>query len=483
LPAVLAFAGAVSEHRGASFMQMLLAVMLCLLAAFGTNAPAAASAPYGPAAAEPIVFKTLLIVKRKTRIDQSPFMPVQADMTDEDVQAVTEAFEEHTAHWVNTLTEGRVQWEGKVVVSELPLKTVNGDKTCAACGPSNYAEELTRLAPVGKYDGVFIYFKHIDGRTGYTLPRAFGLTVGPNPDANHAGQTCINWAPASLWTRDSETTEIILHEWLHQLEAFYGDRGVRLPRGGLHGNVAHDYKYNGGWKDWYRDFLNGTIKEEADAVGLGERAWRLGTIRAAAPKGPHTKAKAAAAKPSGYAQAFPKYLLPHFASRPVGVRPVGARPVAENLLKDAGFEHGLDGRWELTTFRTDNARPMSMDPEVQRNGRASLRLSAEKQDDIRCRYTIPVEPYSNYLLSGWVRTEDVRIEEAGGKVGANLAVSTGEHSLSIDGTQEWSYVVVMFYSASQTEVEVIARLGGHGSTTTGTAWFDDLRAMKLTGKE
>jgi len=30
---------------------------------------------------------------------------------------------------------------------------------------------------------------------------------------------------------------------------------------------------------------------------------------------------------------------------------------------------------------------------------------------------------------------------------------------------------------------VIARLGGIGSTSTGTAWFDGLRMVKLTGKE
>ena len=465
----------VPEHFGGLIVRVLLAMMVCLLAAFLGDARAAPAVAYGACevAAEPIIFKTLLIVKRKTRIDQDPFLPVQADMSDADVRAVTEAFEKHTAHWVDVLTEGRVRWEGKAVVSEVPLRTVNGDRNCAACGPSNYAEELRGLAPVGKYDGVFVYFKHIDDRTGYTLPRAFGLSVGPNPDANYAGQSCINWAPASLWTRDSETTEIFLHEWLHHLEAFYSARGIRLPRGGLHGNVAHDYKHNGGWKDWYRDFLNGTVREEADWVGLGEQAWNLGTIRAAASKGPLARAKTPATKPSKYSKVFPKYLLPEFASR----------TGAENLLWNAGFEKGLEGSWKLTTFRTDNARPMAVDQEMRRDGRASLRLAAEKPDDIRCRHTVPVEPYSNYLLTGWVRTQDVRIDEAGGVLGANLAVSSGEHSVSVDGTHEWTSVFVMFYSAGRTEVEVIARLGGIGSTSTGTAWFDGLRMVKLTGKE
>jgi len=73
----------------------------------------------------------------------------------------------------------------------------------------------------------------------------------------------------------------------------------------------------------------------------------------------------------------------------------------------------------------------------------------------------------------------VRIQEAGGDVGANLAVSSGEHSVSLVGTRDWTYVVVLFYTANRNEVEVMARLGGHGSTNTGRAWFDDLKMVKV----
>lgn len=420
----------------------------------------------------PIVFKTLLIIKRHSQIEQAPFLPVRAELTENDIQVVKDAFEKHTAYWVETLTKGRVKWEGTAIVSELPLRTVNGDKTCAACGPSNYPSEVDRLAPIGKYDGIFVYFKHIDDRTGYTLPRAFGLSVGPNPDANYAGQTCINWAPVSLWTRDSETAEIFLHEWLHHLEAFYGSKGVRLPRGGLHGNVEHGYKYNGGWKDWYRDFLNGTIAEGDEKVGLGERAWSLGTIREAVPKGAARAKKSPPTKPGRVTDATERYLKPDF---------VENNKALTNLLVNGGFEDERDLPWELTTFRSDNLEPASIDRTVFRTGAASRRLAAEQQDDIRSRQTIRVEPFSNYLFSGWVRTENVRVEEAGGVVGANLAVSSGEHSVSLDGTHDWTYVVVMFYSADRTQVEVIARLGGHGSTSTGVAWFDDLKVVKVRG--
>jgi hypothetical protein len=150
-------------------------------------------------------------------------------------------------------------------------------------------------------------------------------------------------------------------------------------------------------------------------------------------------------------------------------------------LVNGGFEDARDVSWELTTFRSDNREPASIDRAVFRTGAASRRLAAEQQDDIRSRQTIRVEPFSNYLFSGWVRTENVRVEEAGGVVGANLAVSSGEHSISLDGTNDWTYLVVMFYSADRTQVEVIARLGGHGSTATGVAWFDDLKVVKVRG--
>jgi len=449
-------------------MQIIVA---CIIVSLGLFAGSAAGRAHRDTQS-PIVFKTLLIIKRHSQIERAPFLPVRAEMTETDIQVVTDTFEKHTAYWVDTLTNGRVKWEGTAIVSDVPLRTVNGEKACAACGPQNYATEVDRLAPIGKYDGIFVYFKHIDDRTGYTLPRAFGLSVGPNPDANYAGQTCINWAPASLWTRDSETTEIFLHECLHHLEAFCGSKGVRLPRGGLHGNIERGYKYNGGWKNWYGDFLNGTISEGEEKVGLGERAWLLETIREAVPKGAARGKKLLPVKPGRTADTTEQYLTPAY---------VDEHTILKNLLINGGFEDARDVPWELTTFRSDNREPTAIDRTSFRTGAASRRLAAQEQDDIRSRQTIEVEPYCNYLFCGWVRTENVRVEETGGTFGAHLAVSSGERSISLEGNHDWTYVVVMFYSADRTQVEVIARLGGHGSTSTGVAWFDDLKVVKVGG--
>jgi hypothetical protein len=231
-----------------------------------------------------ITFVVLLIIKREADIHSKFFRPVRNRMTDADIEAVTRAFRVYTAESVARLTRGRVAWLARVVVSDTPLRTVNGDKDCACCGACNWYEDLDKYAPLGTCDGVFVYFKHIDDRTGYTLPRPFGLSIGPNMDANWAGQSCVSWVEPSEWTRGSDTTDIFLHEWLHQLEGFYGEKGVRLPKGGLHGAEQHGYTSRPPefWRPWYRDFLNGTIREDGQLVGLGEKAWKRGTIRPAA---------------------------------------------------------------------------------------------------------------------------------------------------------------------------------------------------------
>jgi hypothetical protein len=440
-----------------------------------STASMAAGQPAQPRGQEasPITFKVLLIIKRSVDLHQAPFLEVHNRLTDEDVRAVKAACEEYTRYWVDKLTDGRVRWEGTVVISDLPLRSVNGDRTCAACGAMNYPEDIARWAPVGRYDGVFVYFKHIDDETGYTLPRAFGLSIGPNPDANHAGQSCVNWAPARLWTRDSETTEVFLHEWLHQLEAFYSDRGVKLPAGGLHGAERHAYKHDGGWKSWYRDFLNGAVAEGGQMTGLGPSAWAHGTLREAARHlPPPTKSPApeisTAARNLSKPRLKPEYLTT-------------ARR-RTNLLHNPSFE-GDAGAWKGRSWR-DNPTAASVVTEDAHSGPSCVRLTASDADDVQFVQRVSVEPYTNYLFSGWVRTRDVRIVETGGDCAAHLCVlTTGEQSHSVAGTSDWRYVVLMFYSRDENEVEVATRLGGNGSTVAGTAWFDDLCLIPLSADE
>ena len=64
--------------------------------------------------------------------------------------------------------------------------------------------------------------------------------------------------------------------------------------------------------------------------------------------------------------------------------------------------------------------------------------------------------------------------------GANLSIIGGyTRSAGIFGTTGWRYASLVFNSGSNTQVTVAARLGMYSGTTTGTAWFDDLRLEPL----
>lgn len=102
-------------------------------------------------------------------------------------------------------------------------------------------------------------------------------------------------------------------------------------------------------------------------------------------------------------------------------------------------------------------------------------LATENDNDISFTQELIVQPHTDDLLSGWVKTEDVKIVQEGGKVGANLSLlESTERSSSLTGTNDWTYLTLMFNSQDLTTFRAGARLGHNGSTCTGKVWFDDL---------
>ncbi|MBI3466590.1 MAG: protein kinase [Planctomycetes bacterium] len=156
-------------------------------------------------------------------------------------------------------------------------------------------------------------------------------------------------------------------------------------------------------------------------------------------------------------------------------------PKRTNLLQNGSFEEG-DSSWARISYRSlerDNLEAISIQSDVWRDGRRSVLLRTDFQDDVRLVQQVSVKPQTNYLFSGWVMTRNAKITEPGGQVGANLSVIGGEHSNSVTGDSDWTYLTVVFNSESRTAVEVCARLGHRWSTCTGKAWFDDLSLIEI----
>jgi len=122
-------------------------------------------------------------------------------------------------------------------------------------------------------------------------------------------------------------------------------------------------------------------------------------------------------------------------------------------------------QWQaVSEFRIDGA--------VAHSGGRSARIDSVVENDARWTQRVAVKSGTSYLLSGWVKTLNVRSSVVGASLGL---VDDWTRTPDVRGTQEaWTYVEVVIPSDTRTELWVGARLGHWGSTTTGTTWFDDL---------
>jgi hypothetical protein len=151
-----------------------------------------------------------------------------------------------------------------------------------------------------------------------------------------------------------------------------------------------------------------------------------------------------------------------------------------NLLVDGSFEDGAGGHWSVVSWRHNREVAMVQGEDVKQ-GKKALAIRSAQADHARYTQQVTVKPNTRYLLCGWIKTQDVEVVQKGGRQGANLSLDSGhEATESHVGTQDWTYVTLLFDSGNRSEVMVCARLGLYSSTAKGTAWFDDLVLVELS---
>ncbi len=152
---------------------------------------------------------------------------------------------------------------------------------------------------------------------------------------------------------------------------------------------------------------------------------------------------------------------------------------ARNLLKNGDFEAGDTNGWKFDSWR-NNKSSVAVVEDIVRTGRKALRIRANQNDSIELKQTVKVSPNRWYLLSGWIKTQNLKFWERDHQ-GAHLYV-WGHHrhqSQSVPANADWTYFAVIFDSGQRQSVDVAARLGAFAGTMTGTAWFDDLGLVEL----
>jgi len=121
----------------------------------------------------------------------------------------------------------------------------------------------------------------------------------------------------------------------------------------------------------------------------------------------------------------------------------------------------------------------ALDSTVAHSGKNSVRISSAEGADASWATVIPVKPYSQYRLSGWIKTENL---EPGTSRGVLFSFhGTDIQTKAVSGTQDWARLELLFDSGANDALSLNCLFGGWGKAT-GTAWFDDVELELISAR-
>lgn len=144
-----------------------------------------------------------------------------------------------------------------------PLKKITKDETNKYVVNKDIVMTTLKKFNYEKYDSVLL----IGNMTPYRSELPYGgLTWGTDyysfiPDYNHLAG-------------NPNSHDVFIHEWLHQVESFYGDNlGYNVPN--LHDNATYGFTEENerGWKDWYAAYLSNKLKG-GPSTGINKEWWK-----------------------------------------------------------------------------------------------------------------------------------------------------------------------------------------------------------------
>jgi len=155
--------------------------------------------------------------------------------------------------------------------------------------------------------------------------------------------------------------------------------------------------------------------------------------------------------------------------------------LAENLIQNPGFEAvngDMPANWQRDMWAyEEGVSALTLDRDAW-EGSFSAKVENLSENDARFAQTVEVEPGATYRIACFVRAEGVGTGEDG--AGISIRDTFASSELVYDTMGDW--VPLELYGIAgedQTSLTVMARLGGYGSTNTGTAWFDSFSMEKV----
>ncbi len=174
-------------------------------------------------------------------------------------------------------------------------------------------------------------------------------------------------------------------------------------------------------------------------------------------------------------------------SPPIAVEPsISDEPNILPYVQNPSFELSQavrEGRaWVRGGYFLDGRCALDIVDGVARTGARSAKISCPTENDAYWLQKVAVEPNTDYIFSGWIKTENVSRSWQAYGAGANLSIfGTWTHSPALFGTNDWMYKTVSFNSGASRVATIAIRIGLASGVTTGTAWFDDIKLERADG--
>lgn len=120
------------------------------------------------------------------------------------------------------------------------------------------------------------------------------------------------------------------------------------------------------------------------------------------------------------------------------------------------------------------------DNEVKYGDERSYKIESEEFNDAMFYKKVKVKKNTPYKVTCMVKTNEVEVEQElngdnkNSLLGAHISIEgSTEKSESVQGTQDWQKIEMIFNSKNREEVNLGFRLGGNAGSAKGEAWFSD----------
>jgi hypothetical protein len=149
-------------------------------------------------------------------------------------------------------------------------------------------------------------------------------------------------------------------------------------------------------------------------------------------------------------------------------------------VKNGGFEDFVGNKFGGWQWQDDEGITTFVDREVKHGGQASLRMeNIGKNQHRHCRIMQPItlQPFRQYHVSVWVKTEDLAPADPEVKVlSKDTSRQISFQTFRAERTQDWKRYDIVFNSFDQTEANLYL---GSWWGKDGKLWWDDLAIEEI----